>query len=415
MKHTIGKLACGIMLTMGISAWCSGEEEFQTTSVVFMHWWEPEIADGALQMIVDDFAIATSNDYHSVEVKLVNGSYQHVGSVVHTGGAGDFEAVPDVVGLDPGWVDALVKSDRIEPLDDCIEQEGIDVDGLLGVRTISGKRWMLPLVSDIYVLYYNLDSGVLPSSLQEMIEYVESVELDQEPPDQSLVQFNSTFVALANYALILILSGDQQIISSGRTRMSADAVANVLNAVQLVYHNSRVFARSIDEFGSGGAAMMIYSTRALSWLTKNFPDLDYDLAAVPIPSESDPHVSRMMLRWGVGIMRESKNKEAACKLIAYLVDRQINSSVASSALAFPVSTDAGLACNSDNQVYCKGLEIFEGSYIHDGFAEGCDETELELLFAERIRMMLDREMTVPDTAASIQWAWERELSNCACP
>ncbi len=90
-------------------------------------------------------------------VDLGSTDYSTVLGTQLSGSGSDFDVVTikDV----PGYV-TLVNKGAIEPLDDLIAQDGIDLSKYSGVTdqvTMDGKLYELPFRSDIWVLFYNKD------------------------------------------------------------------------------------------------------------------------------------------------------------------------------------------------------------------------------------------------------------------
>lgn len=90
-------------------------------------------------------------------VDLGSSDYQTVLGTQLTGSGSDFDvvAIKDV----PGYT-TLVNKGVLEPLDDYIAKDGIDLDAFKGLTdqiTVDGKLYELPFRSDFWVLYYNKD------------------------------------------------------------------------------------------------------------------------------------------------------------------------------------------------------------------------------------------------------------------
>ncbi|MCR5486543.1 MAG: sugar ABC transporter substrate-binding protein [Lachnospiraceae bacterium] len=108
------------------------------------------------QPLIDAYQAAHPN----VTIEMVDLGSTDYSTVLGTqlsGSGSDFDVVTikDV----PGYV-TLVNKGAIEPLDDLIAQDGIDLSKYSGVTdqvTMDGKLYELPFRSDIWVLFYNKD------------------------------------------------------------------------------------------------------------------------------------------------------------------------------------------------------------------------------------------------------------------
>lgn len=106
--------------------------------------------------LVDGFE-AQNPDLKIELVDLGSSDYQTVLGTQLTGSGSDFDvvAVKDV----PGYT-TLVNKGVLEPLDEYIARDGVDLaayKGLTDQITVDGKLYELPFRSDFWVLYYNKD------------------------------------------------------------------------------------------------------------------------------------------------------------------------------------------------------------------------------------------------------------------
>ena len=125
--------------------------------VTTLNWALWDIASTVYyQPLIDAFE-AEHPDIKINMVDLGSTDYSTVLGTQLSGSGSDFDVVTikDV----PGYV-TLVSKGVLEPLDDLISQDGVDLSKYNGITdqvTVDGKLYELPFRSDIWVLYYNKD------------------------------------------------------------------------------------------------------------------------------------------------------------------------------------------------------------------------------------------------------------------
>lgn len=125
--------------------------------VTTLNWALWDIASNVYyQPLIDAFE-AEHPDIKINMVDLGSTDYSTVLGTQLSGSGSDFDVVTikDV----PGYV-TLVSKGVLEPLDDLISQDGVDLSKYNGITdqvTVDGKLYELPFRSDIWVLYYNKD------------------------------------------------------------------------------------------------------------------------------------------------------------------------------------------------------------------------------------------------------------------
>lgn len=108
------------------------------------------------QPLIDAFE-AANPDIKIEMVDLGSSDYQTVLATQLTGSGSNFDvvAIKDV----PGYT-TLVNKGVLEPLDDYIAKDGVDLAAFKGLTdqiTVGGKLYELPFRSDFWVMYYNKD------------------------------------------------------------------------------------------------------------------------------------------------------------------------------------------------------------------------------------------------------------------
>src|SRR5438067_8469123 len=91
-----------------------------TTTLEFSQWWEPELPQGALRGLMDQFEAANPG----IKVKLLSGPFASTKEQTIAGAAAGTMA--DVVGLDGAWVSDFVKQGSITNLSALMKDSGYD-------------------------------------------------------------------------------------------------------------------------------------------------------------------------------------------------------------------------------------------------------------------------------------------------
>ena len=103
------------------------------TEIEFIQWWEPEMPDGALRGIMDEFEAANPD----IKVTLVSGPYSATHDQIVVGAASG--TLSDVVGLDGAWVNGLAKQGAIASLDPLMDAAGYDRSQIADIIEVDGQ------------------------------------------------------------------------------------------------------------------------------------------------------------------------------------------------------------------------------------------------------------------------------------
>ncbi|NTW41277.1 MAG: extracellular solute-binding protein [Cellulomonadaceae bacterium] len=151
------------LAVMGVLAACSGGGTSDSSSsdgagsteevtIDFQQWWEPELGEGDLRGLMDEFEAANPG----IKVNLLSGPYATTKEQVVAGAATGTMA--DVVGLDGAWVADFVKQGSIADLTAMMDTAGYDDSTLASQVQIDGATYMIPVVNFVYPLFHS-ESG----------------------------------------------------------------------------------------------------------------------------------------------------------------------------------------------------------------------------------------------------------------
>lgn len=421
MKHHIVAGACLLSLTLAAPVWGAGEEEAGagTTTIEFIQWWQLEMAEGSFDGIMADFEAANPG----LQVSAINLPYPQVQDQINVGAAGG--TLPDVIGIDPPRIKTFIDRNVVEPLDECIAREGIDIADMAGAKRIDGSYWMLPVVSFIYPLYYNVDlleaAGFSepPRDQDEFMAYARALtDPDQNRYGWALPLSLQLPNGVSNDTFPWLWTGGDTVMMDGRPNLDSPEMVAALTFVNEMYQQglltpgtlTKMETEKVEEFATGRAAMVITPTAHINLLRQRNPDLNFDITPVPGPAGYDGPPASRVVGWAIGISRNSQNKEAACKLVAHMVDQQTNGEVSSAANAFPGNLKAEPDFIKGDPIYTKAFEIFTQAQLRSELVGLPNTTELERAFAEQMHSMFAGKQSPADTAAAAQSAWEEIIA-----
>lgn len=288
---------------------------------------------------------------------------------------------PDVGRVNHTDIQTFAGGGFLAPLDSIIKGNKIDtgqlIPGLVDVGKVAGKQVTLPLTTDTRALYYN--PGLLkakgidkpPATWDELITDVKKFAGGDV--------FGYGFPTDSDYALTYETVGpymkgaDGEILKSDGKESKAVAAdsAGTVDAVKLIQDLVKTGAvpPGIDNmkgdtlgqlFAQNKLAFMLGGPWVKATLETNNPNIkygtDYETAVVPVQKAGEPSGSTAG-GWQIGVFKNSKNQDAAGKLLAFMMERK-NLIALNKAEAFPPLKD-GLSTSpwSDDPFYKAYNEI----------------------------------------------------------
>ena len=228
----------------------------------------------------------------------------------------------------------------LAPLDDAISSNKIDmskfIPGLVSIGKIKGKQMTLPMTTDARAFWYN------PTLMKQ-------AGIDKPPATWAELitdakKFNGTgvygfgFASDNDYSLTyetvgpFMKTANGQILTTSGSKAVASSSAGTLAAVKLLQDLVKAGVTPPGEnnlngdtlaqlFSQGKLAFMLGGPWQQTALLTDNPNAkygtDYATTIVPVEKAGQP-TATVAGGWQVGIFKNSKNKEAAGKLLAYL-------------------------------------------------------------------------------------------------
>ena len=250
------------------------------TNLEFIQWWEPELPDGALRGIMDDFEAQNPD----IKVTLVSGPYASTRDQIVVGAASG--TLSDVVGLDGAWVNDLAKQGAIAAMDDLMSSSGFDASEVAAVIEVDGNSHMFPVASFVYPVFVNLDMLAaadlkdLPSNRTEFVEAARAMT------DESANQYGWVLPlnlqapnGVQNDMMSWVWASGGSMMSDGKPDLTNDGVVGMLDYVKSMYDEGLIspgaFAKKeqdkVEEFVNGRVGMMISSLAHINLIRERSP------------------------------------------------------------------------------------------------------------------------------------------------
>jgi multiple sugar transport system substrate-binding protein len=375
---------------------------------VFTQWWQDALVEDTLTHLVREFEEANPD----VKISLDTRSYGEVRDLLLQNPApAEAPPLPDIIGLDPRWMQELIRGDMLEPLDHLPHALPVEFDGRAA-----------PLISSMDLLFYN-------------IEQLQSAGFDRPPKDQGeFLAFAKTLSdpARNRYGAALALAAENPqgvyrnifpwlwmsgspLVQDGAPQFNSPAIIGALEFLKALYAEgtlspgsfSKTEEAKVEEFISGRAAMMIGSVSDIPRIREQ--GLSFGVTTVPGPARYIGRPVFGLSSWYAGILRSSSHREEALAFISFLADRA--SELGAAARTIPAALDRGPAGDyiGDDPLYSKALDIYESGDSPKELDGIPREAELEAIVREEVRRMFEQDQGPEETAAILQKRWEKVL------
>jgi multiple sugar transport system substrate-binding protein len=389
------------------------------TNIEFIQWWEPELPAGALRAIMDDFEAANPD----IKVTLVSGPYSATHDQIVVGAASG--TLSDVVGLDGAWVNGLAKQGAIASMDPLMDAAGFDRNQVADIIQVDGQSVMFPLASFVYPIFVNLDlakaAGVesMPTNRTEFAEAAKKMtNADQNVFGWVLPLSLETPNGIQNDVMAWVWASGESMLKDGQPDVENEAVVGTLEYIESLNDagviSPGIFAKKeqdkVEEFVNGRVGMMVDSLAHINLIRERNPDLNFGISAVPAVDGYDGKRGLPYASWGIGISEGSENKEAAWKLVEYLMSPEVNARLVTIANAFPGNVNAKPDLSKSDPLFGEAFEIFQQGYLANEFVGLPVAEELMRQMDIEVQKMFEGQVTPQEAAAATQKQWEAEFA-----
>ena len=391
-----------------------------TITLEFQQWWEPELPTGALRSLMDQFEAANSG----IKVKLLSGPYADTQQQVVAGAAAG--TLADVVGLDGAWVSDLVKQGAITDLSALMSTAGYDKSQLASTVDYGGSTYMIPTVNFVYPMFVNnslLSAAGITTPPSTRTDFAAAAKKVTDPAKNIygwvLPLGLDTANGIQNDVMSWVWASGGSMMQNGKPNVAGNAdIKSALQFIQQMYNDKVLVpgALSLQEqdkvnnFTNGRVAMMIDSLAHITMIRKANANLDFSV--IPIPAADGYTGARGIpyASWGIGVSSNSPNKDAAWKLVQFLLSPDTNAKMAQLANAFPNNKQSKPDYSSADPVFQKAYELYQQETPTNEFQGLPTATALMQSFDTEFQKMLDKGQDVDTTLTSIQTNWLKAFS-----
>lgn len=395
----------------------SGGEEGDVT-IEFAQWWEPELPDGEFRALIDTFEAENPG----ITVELVSGPYASTKEQLFAGAASG--TMPDVVGLDGAWVNDFASQGVIANLTDLMKNAGYDDSELASQIQVDGGTYMIPVVNFVYPMFTNDDllsrAGVTapPATRTEFADTAAKVAaLGADVSGWVLPLSLEAPNGVQNDVMSWAWASGGSMLKDGQPDLTNDDVTSAVDYIQELWDAGSIASGSftmkeqdkVEEFTNGRVGMMIDSLAHINLIRESNPDLKFSISAIPAEDGYDGERGIPYASWGIGVAENSKNKDAAFKLVSFLMSEDVNSELSTMANAFPGNTKSVPAFVEDDELFKTAFEIYQAGYPANEFTGLPVAEELMRLLGEQVQAALDGQQSVDDALQKAQDAWVAEF------
>jgi multiple sugar transport system substrate-binding protein len=388
------------------------------TTVEFSQWWEPELPQGALRGLMDQFEAANPG----IKVKLLSGPFASTKEQTIAGAAAGTMA--DVVGLDGAWVSDFVKQGSITNLSALMKSASYDDSQLAAQIKVNGSTYMIPVVNFIYPLFTNDDllskAGVTapPTNRTEFMAAAKKITAGGGDVKGWIVPLSlETPNGIQNDVMSWNWASGGSMLKDGKPDVANADVKATVEYVKSLWDAGVVAPGAltmkeqdkVEEFTNGRVGMMIGSLAWVNLIRKNNPNLKFSISALPAKDGFTGKRGIPYASWGIGISENSKNKAEAWKLVDFLMNKTNNASVSSLANGFPGNTQAVPSFVSSDNLFKAAFDIYKAGYPANEFTGLPVADELMRSFDEQLQKTLNGNQSVDDMLNAAQTAWLKKF------
>lgn len=387
-------------------------------TIEFAQWWEPELPDGSFRALMDQFEEANPG----ITVDLVSGPYAATKEQLFAGAASG--TMPDVVGLDGAWVNDFAKQGVITDLTALMSETGYDDSELASQIQVDGSTYMIPVVNFVYPMFTNdailAEAGVdaPPATRSEFAEAAEAITaLGDDVSGWALPLSLEAPNGVQNDVMSWVWASGGSMLADGQPDLTNEAVTSASEYIADLWEAGVIAPGSftmkeqdkVEEFTNERVGMMIDTLSHINLIRESNPDLEFSISPIPAEDGYDGERGIPYASWGIGVAENSENKEAAFKLVEFLMSADVNSELSTIANAFPGNTESVPDFVDDDELFATAFEIYQAGYPANEFTGLPVAEELMRQFGEQFQAALDGQQTIPDALEKAQAAWESEF------
>jgi len=420
---TLAGAATAVVSVLAISG-CSGGDagaeggDGGDVTIEFAQWWEPELPDGEFRALIDKFEEANPG----IKVELVSGPYASTKEQLFAGAASG--TMPDVVGLDGAWVNDFASQGVIADLSALMKEYDYDDSELASQIQVDGSTYMIPVVNFVYPMFTNdallAEAGVTapPTTRSEFADAASKVSaLGGDASGWVLPLSLEAPNGVQNDVMSWVWASGGSMLKDGQPDLTNDDVTSAVDFIGDLWKDGSIASGSftmkeqdkVEEFTNGRVGMMIDSLAHINLIRETNPDLKFSISALPAEDGYDGERGIPYASWGIGVAENSEHKEAAFKLVEFLMSEDTNSELSTMAKAFPGNSKSVPDFVNDDELFKKAFEIYQAGYPANEFTGLPVAEELMRQLGEQLQAAFDGQQSVDDALKKAQEAWKSEF------
>ncbi|WP_235866116.1 ABC transporter substrate-binding protein [Serinibacter arcticus] len=388
----------------------------EQVTLEFQQWWEPELPDGEFRALIDRF----EEENPDITVELLSGPYASTKEQVVAGAAAG--TMPDVVGLDGAWVYDFAQQGAITDLTALMEEVGYDDGELASQIQVDGSTYMIPVVNFVYPLFTNdallADAGVseVPTNRTEFAEAAKKIT-DNGAPGWIYPLSLEQPSGIQNNVMSWVWSSGGSMLADGQPDLTNDDVALGMEFLQGLWDDGSTAPGAftmkeqdmVEEFTNGRVGMMIDSLAHVNLIRESNPELEFTISAIPSEDGYEGERGIPYASWGIGVAENSENKEAAFKLVEFLMSQETNAELSTMANAFPGNSTSTPDFTDSDPIFEEAFAIYQEGYPANEFTGLPVAEELMRMFSTEYQKALNGDQSMQEALENAQTEWESEF------
>ncbi|MCD2168743.1 MULTISPECIES: sugar ABC transporter substrate-binding protein [Microbacterium] len=387
-------------------------------TIEFAQWWEPELGDGQFRGLMDQF----EKENPGIKVDLVSGPYASTKEQLFAGAASG--TMPDVVGLDGAWVSDFAKQGVIADLSKLMSDSGYDESQLASQIKVDGSTYMIPVVNFVYPMFTNdgllSQAGVSapPSTRTEFADAAKKITaLGGDVSGWVLPLSLEAPNGVQNDVMSWVWASGGSMLKDGKPDLTNSDVSSATDYIQQLWKDGVIAPGSftmkeqdkVEEFTNGRVGMMIDSLAHINLIRESNPDLKFSISAIPAEDGFSGERGIPYASWGIGVAENSEHKDAAFKLVQFLMGKDVNSELSTMAKAFPGNTESVPTFVEDDELFKTAFDIYKKGYPANEFTGLPVAEDLMRQFGEQFQAALDGQQSMSDALKKSQDEWTSEF------
>ncbi len=390
----------------------------EAVTLEFQQWWEPELPDGVLAEICQNFT-----DETGINIELLSNPYADTKTQIAAGASTGTMA--DVVGLDGAWVYDFGQQGAILNLSELMEADGYDSSVISNPTYYNGDIYSIGVVNYANPMYVNLDileqAGVeeVPATWSEFLDACAKITENTDAAAFAIPLSTEAPNGIQNQFMTWLWgSGKSMLTEDGKPNLAGNEdLVSVLELVKTMndngYLSPGIMAMKeqdmVNEFENGRLAFMIDGIAHLTLIKTEAPDINFTVMNYPVMDGYDGTIGLEAASWGIGIAANSEHPQEALAFIEYLLSPEVGAKLAEQANGFPGSTEAKPDYSANDETFVKVYEMSQNSTLVNEFMGAPVAEDLMRSFNEQLVLYLDGDIENPeDVLTAAQEAWDAQ-------